>query len=215
MENQPPLDVLRKIRSLMERSTIYHSLSGVSGIAAGIIGVIVYAVVYGMIDPMVEKSPEMKYSDAGQWYLIKIYFAASIVCLVLSFTAILFFNLMKARRNELPFLEPAMKKMFINLFIPLIAGGIYVLMLVREKEFLLIAPTMLIFYGIAMIQASRHTIIEIRYLGIVELILGLIGIFMKEYGMWFWLIGFGFVNILYGAWIYFHTERNVKISGMK
>ncbi|MEO5674081.1 MAG: hypothetical protein ABIQ74_05490 [Chitinophagales bacterium] len=215
MENQPPLDELRKIRSLMERSTIYHSLSGLSGIAAGIIGVIVYAVVYGMIDPMVEKSPEMKYSDAGQWYLIKIYFAASIVCLVLSFSAIYFFNLMKARRNELPFLEPAMKKMFLNLFIPLIAGGIYVLMLVREKEFLLIPPTMLIFYGLAMIQASRHTIIEIRYLGIVELFFGLIGVFMKEYGMWFWLIGFGFVNILYGAWIYFRTERNVKIAGMK
>jgi hypothetical protein len=167
----------------------------------------VYAVIYGIVDPLIEKQPQIKYTDEGRLYLIKIFFAASVICLLLAFSAILFFNWRKARRSDLSFFEPAMQKMFFNLFIPLIAGGLYCVMLMREQQFLLIAPSMLIFYGLAMIQASRHTIIEIRYLGLVELILGLIAIFVKEYGMWFWLAGFGIVNLIYGAYIYFRYER--------
>lgn len=207
MEPEPSLEELKKIRSLMERSSIYHSLSGLSGVAAGVIGLIVYAVVYGLVDPFIEEQPQVKYTDEGRLYLIKIFFGASVICLLLAFAAIFFFNWRKARRNDLSFFEPAMQKMFVNLFIPLIAGGLYSVMLLREQQFLLIAPSMLIFYGLAMIQASRHTIIEIRYLGLVELVLGLIAIFMKEYGIWFWLAGFGAVNLIYGAYIYFRYER--------
>ena len=192
----------------MERSSVYHSLSGLSGVAAGMIGFIVYAVVYGLVDPIMEKQPELKFTDEGQLYLIKIFFFASVICLLLAFTAIFFFNRKKAKQNGIPFFEPTMQKMFINLFIPLIAGGFYCLMLMREQQFLLIAPSMLIFYGLGMIQASRHTIIEIRYLGLIELVLGLIAIFMKEYGMWFWLAGFGMVNLIYGVYIYLKHERN-------
>jgi len=130
-----------------------------------------------------------------------------VICLLLVFSAIFFFNWRKAKQHDIPFLEPSMQKMFVNLFIPLIAGSVYCLMLLNEKEFLLIAPSMLVFYGLAMINASRHTIVEIRYLGLVELILGLVAIFFKEYGMWFWLAGFGFVNLIYGAYIYFNYER--------
>ncbi|HYV92972.1 MAG TPA: hypothetical protein VE978_14375 [Chitinophagales bacterium] len=208
MEPEPNLEDLKKIRSLMERSSMYRSLSGLSGVAAGVIGLIVYAIVYGIVDPMVEKRPEMKSTDEGQLYLIKIFFTASVICLILVFAAIFYFNRRKAKRHELPFFEPAMQKMFLNLFIPLIAGGVYCLMLIHEKQFLLIAPSMLIFYGLGMINASRHTIIEIRYLGLVELILGLIAIFMKEYGMWFWLAGFGIVNLIYGAYIYLRYEKS-------
>jgi hypothetical protein len=207
MGPEPNLEDLKGIRSLMERSSMYRSLSGLSGVAAGAIGMIVYFIVYGIVDPMVEKQPEMKFTDEGQLYLIKIFFIASLICLLLVFAAIFFFSWRNAKNQDLPFPEPAMQKMFINLFIPLIAGGVYCLMLIQEKQFLLIAPSMLIFYGLAMINASRHTIIEIRYLGLVELILGLIAIFFKEYGIWFWLAGFGVVNLIYGAYIYFSYEH--------
>jgi len=207
MEHEPSLDELKKIRTLMERSSVYHSLSGLSGVAAGAIGTVVYFIVYAIIDPALEKDPQWKSTADGQAYLIKFFFAASAICLALAFAAIFYFNKRRARKAGLPFFDASMKKMFINLFIPLIAGGIYCVMLIRETEFLLIAPTMLVFYGLSMIMASRHTIIEIRYLGVAELILGLIAIFFKEYGTWFWLLGFGFVNLIYGSYIYFRYER--------
>src|SRR5258706_8143426 len=103
MEPEPNLEDLKKIRSLMERSSIYRSLSGLSGVAAGAIGLIVYAFVYGIVDPIVEKEPEMKFTDEGRLYLIKIFFIASVVCLLLAFTAIFFFNWRKAQRQGLPF----------------------------------------------------------------------------------------------------------------
>ncbi len=206
--NSQPADELRKIRMLMERSSIYHSLSGLSGVAAGAVGIIVYAAVYGIATPLLKKHPEMQDTQDGQQYLFKIFFGASLICLVLAFTAIFFFNRRKARLQGTPFFEPVMQKMFVNLFIPLLAGGIYVSMLFWEHQYLLMAPTMLIFYGLAMIQASGHTIAEIRYLGMAELILGLVAIFMTQFGMWFWLAGFGVLNMLYGGYIYLKYERN-------
>ncbi len=77
---------------------------------------------------------------------MKIFFLASAVCILLAFTGILFFNARKARKAGEDFYTPAMRKMFINLFIPLVAGGIYCLVLVREHEYGLVAPTMLLFY---------------------------------------------------------------------
>jgi len=207
MEQESSMDDIKRIRKLMERSSVDHSLSGLSGVAAGIIGIVIFFVVYHFIDPMLEKKVDWNATPEGENYLIKFFFVASVICLALVFTAILYFNRLKAKRAGLPFFDTSMQKMFINLFIPLIAGGIYSLMLVREKEFLLIAPSMLVFYGLSMIMASRHTIIEIRHLGFAELLLGLIAIFFKDFGMWFWLVGFGFINVIYGAYIYFRYER--------
>jgi hypothetical protein len=208
MEQKSLVEDIKKIRSLMENSVVYNSLSGLSGVAAGIIGIVVYFIVYGMINPAVQQDPNMRDSPVIEFNMLRLFFTASAVCLTLAFSAIFFFNARKARKAGEAFYTPAMRKMFINLFIPLIAGGIYCLMLVREGEYGLVAPTMLVFYGLAMIMASRNTIIEIRYLGFAELILGLIALFVKTYGMWFWLAGFGFVNVAYGLYIYFQYEKN-------
>src|ERR1043165_5442184 len=116
MEPEPNLDNLKKIRSLMERSAMYRSLSGLSGVAAGTIGLIVYFIVYGIVDPIIGKNPAMKFTDESQLYLIKTFFIASVICLTLTFASIFFFNWRKAKRDELPFFEPVMQKMFINLF---------------------------------------------------------------------------------------------------
>lgn len=212
MESETQIQELKKIRSLMERSTIYHSLSGLSGIAAGIVGIVAYLVVYLIIDPRMESDSAVKMTAIGKSNLIQIFLLGSIAAFLLAFAAIFLFNWRKAKQYQLPFFDEPMRQMFINLFIPLIAGGVYCLMLLREELFLLIAPTTLIFYGLGMILASRHTIIEIRYLGMIELTLGLISIFMKDYGSWFWLIGFGFVNLIYGAYIYLRHERRQSVS---
>jgi hypothetical protein len=207
MENDlKPLDDLHRIRNLMEKSTMYHSLSGLSGVVAGIVGIVIYFITYLIANPYLD-SHMGSMSSADRRYVTGIFLIAATVALVLAFTGIFFFNYQKAKREGAAFLESSMKKMFINLFIPLVAGGIYCLMLLGQQQYLLIAPTMLVFYGLAMIQASRHTIVEIQHLGMAELLIGLVAIFIPQYGLWLWLLGFGFVNLFYGAYIYFRYEK--------
>jgi hypothetical protein len=71
----------------------------------------------------------------------------------------------------------------------------------------LIAPTCLLFYGLALINASRYTLGEIRYLGCCELILGIISLWVPGYGLIFWAAGFGVLHIIYGIIMWWKYER--------
>src|SRR3982751_4364256 len=99
MEKESSLEELKQIRNLMERSSISHSLSGLSGVAAGIIGILFYFGTYAIIDPMLEKNPEWKFTPEGESYLIRFFSLASAICLTLVFAAVLFFNYLRARRT--------------------------------------------------------------------------------------------------------------------
>jgi hypothetical protein len=96
--------------------------------------------------------------------------------------------------------------LIINLAIPLVAGGLYCLVLLNYRLIGLIAPTTLIFYGIALVGASKYTLDEIRWLGISEIILGLINCVFIGYGVTFWAIGFGVLHIIYGLMMYVRYE---------
>ena len=62
---------------------------------------------------------------------------------------------------------------------------------------------MLIFYGMALVNASKYTLGNVRYLGLAEIVLGLLCAALPGYGFWFWVIGFGVLHIVYGSLIYF------------
>jgi hypothetical protein len=96
--------------------------------------------------------------------------------------------------------------MIINLSIPLVAGGLYCLILLNYGWFGMIAPTTLIFYGLALLNASKYTLEEIRWLGISEIVLGLIGCFFIGYGITLWVLGFGILHIIYGLVMYVRYE---------
>lgn len=98
--------------------------------------------------------------------------------------------------------------MLINLFIPLTAGGIFCLILLYHQIIYLIAPATLLFYGLALLNASKYTIYEIRYLGISEIVLGLVSAILIGYGLLFWAIGFGILHIIYGVVMYLRYERD-------
>ncbi len=96
--------------------------------------------------------------------------------------------------------------MIINLLIPLVAGGIFCLILIYHKLLFLIASATLIFYGLALINGSKYTLHEIRYLGISEIFLGLLASVFTGYGLVFWTIGFGVLHIIYGILMYLKHE---------
>ncbi|HMI66070.1 MAG TPA: hypothetical protein VK517_08550, partial [Cyclobacteriaceae bacterium] len=71
-----------------------------------------------------------------------------------------------------------------------------------SDQFGIVAPSFLIFYGLALINASPNLYEEIRYLGYSEILLGLLCAVLPNYGLLFWAIGFGLFHILYGAVMY-------------
>jgi hypothetical protein len=91
--------------------------------------------------------------------------------------------------------------------IPLTTGGVLILYLIEKEQFSLIAPLTLIFYGLAIINASTYTIGDVRYLGVTLLVLAFISLWFIGYGLLFWALGFGFCHIFYGAMMYFKYER--------
>jgi hypothetical protein len=93
------------------------------------------------------------------------------------------------------------------MLVPLVSGGILILVLIVKDLIGLIAPLMLLFYGLALYNASKFTIDEVKFLGMTQIGLGLIASYFTEYGLLFWSIGFGVVHIIYGIYMYFRYER--------
>ena len=137
----------------------------------------------------------------NQLFLVAIF--TFIAALILAY----FFTWLRSKKTGTPIWGSASKRLLINVAIPMIAGGIYILKLIEQGSFGLIAPGCLIFYGLALINASKYTFNDIRYLGILEIILGLAASFYIGYGLYFWAFGFGVLHIVYGAVMYFKYER--------
>ncbi len=201
MSQEKYLNDIKDIRRMMDRSSQFLSLSGLSGILAGVYALIGAYVVHGLIE---NHHSRYVYIESVTFKLILLTAAAVLIASVL--TAIVF-SIKKAKRNEEQIWNATSKRMAINFMIPLITGGIFSFLLIRHGYYGLIGPVTLIFYGLACVNASKYTISDIRYLGITEIILGLIAVEFPGNSLYFWAIGFGFFHILYGAIMYFKYDR--------
>ncbi len=210
MENhKEQLEHLSVIRKMMEESSRFISLSGLSGIFAGIFALLGAASVYWYgwkYYPNHSESLLFKQFNINTELLI-IFFGVAILVLLLSIGFGIFFTTRNSIKKGIPIWGIATKRMLINLFLPLFTGGILVLLLIYHNENYLVAPAILIFYGLALINASHYTLSEIHYLGLCEIALGLIAAFFIGYGLLFWAIGFGLLHIIYGTFMYFKHEK--------
>jgi len=192
---------LASIRTIMERSAKFISLSGLSGVLAGFYAlagaVAAYFIVHYPISPLHFRI----YSVNEGSTIYKLIFIASLV-LVASISTGLWLSNKKAQKNGLKLWSPSSRKLLINISIPLVSGGIFILIMLYTGHFGLAAPASLIFYGLALIQGSANTVDEIRYLGFSEIILGLVSAMFPGYGLIFWALGFGVLHIVYGAIMY-------------
>ena len=207
------LETLSEIRALMERSSRFISLSGLSGISAGVFALIgaMMAYLYLGISPF--DSKHLYYitaQNANKWgmnYQTFFLLDATLV-VIFAFASGIFFTMRKANRKGQKIWDPLSQRLLINLMLPLITGGIFCLALYYHGYIGLIAPATLIFYGLALVNGSKYTLNDVRFLGISEIILGLIALFNLGYGLEFWMLGFGVLHILYGLIMYFKYERN-------
>lgn len=198
---------IAEIRSMMERTSKFLSLSGWAGIMAGIYALIgaylAYARFYFTPDEIARTA-----IISGDWpaSLSKLIGLALIV-LVLAICTAIFLSYKKASRRGEKIWNATSRRLLVNMAVPLVAGGLLTLILIAKGLIGLIAPFTLIFYGLALYNAGKFTYVEVRMLGLIEIGLGLVSAHFVGYGLLCWALGFGLLHIIYGIYIHYRYER--------
>jgi hypothetical protein len=199
------IEDIKAIRKIMEESSRFLSLSGLSGIFAGLTALAGAIVAYFFI----LDNGSIKYEDymgnlsIQETHTIRLQLmGVAFTVLLLSVLLSLYFSVKKAKRDGKSLMTPISRRLLINFLIPLATGGIFAVVLLVQNNIQLIVPCFLIFYGLAMVNAGKFTFGEIFYLGILEIITGLISAFVPGWGLIFWIFGFGILHIIYGLAMY-------------
>lgn len=209
-KEQEQLKAITEIRDIMEKSSRFISLSGLSGVFAGIFALIgaFGAFLYLKMDVLSKGYYESAFiGDRLNTDFILFFFIDGITVLFLAVTFGILFTVRNSRKKGIPVWGTTAKLTAVNLFIPLLAGGLFCLILLYHHIIYLIAPATLVFYGLGLINASKYTLREVRYLGVTEMLIGLVACIFVGYGLLFWALGFGVLHIIYGAVMYFRYER--------
>ena len=213
-DQQQSIEDLQHIKKMMERSSRFISLSGLSGISAGVCALIgawlAYPYVLGYKEYIIDVNAALAQAMAQDysiilntwlfWIAAGTFFAALISAFI--------FTWIKSKKEGIPLWGKAAKRLSINISIPLIVGAVFLFKLIHFGTFGLVAPGCLIFYGLALINASRYTLDEVRYLGYLQIILGMINLWFVGYGLYFWALGFGIMHIIYGTYMWWKYERS-------
>ena len=198
------------IKNMMNKSSQFISLSGLAGIMAG-----VYALIGAYIAHEVIQSHKIGYASNSYNQVItlesttfKLILLIAFLVLILSVATALLLTISKARKEGESVWNTASKRLLTNFLIPLVTGGIFGLLLLRNGSYGLIAPVTLLFYGLSCVNASKYTLRDVRYLGITIIIIGLFATEFSGNALEFWALGFGICHIVYGSMMYFKYDRS-------
>ena len=190
-------DDLAHIRSMMERSSRFLSLSGLSGVGAGIVGLIAGLIAMYLTIGSDMRIEKVRMSVSGG-ITLQLLILLGTSALLLAIFCGCYFTVRKSKKLGLQIWTATTKKILVQLSIPLAVGGVFVLALLQYKLYGLVAGTTLIFYGLALVNAEKYTYSDIKYLGFLEIILGCLSLFFIGKGLIFWTVGFGVLHIIYG-----------------
>lgn len=202
MESKDYLKDISEIKDLMNKSSRFISLSGLSGVLAGIYALVGAAVAYWLVTTSVKG------------YLIldgNIFKLCVLILFLIAFFSIatgIILTTRKAKKHGAKIWDATSQRLVINFLIPLVVGGFYILIILNQQKYGQTGALMLLFYGLALVNASKYSIGDIRYLGFIQIILGLICAWFPGYGFWLWVLGFGVMHIIYGTWMHFKYDKN-------
>ena len=214
--NNDSLHTLNEIRDLMERSSKFLSLSGLSGVFAGVFALLGAGAAYirfktDWITEILE--PFTPYASNGRKEIIIFLLADGFLVLLLSLSVCIVLTMRKARRKRLTVWNSSSRRLLISLAVPLATGGIFCLAMLYYGYIWLVFPATLLFYGLSIVSASRFTYPEVFSLGISEIVLGCIALFLTGYSLLFWSLGFGVLHIFYGLSMYNKYDRESNSDG--
>jgi hypothetical protein len=204
-KNLTSAEELKTIRKIMEESSRFLSLSGLSGIFAGTFAIAGALIAYFLIldNGNIQYNEYLKDLSGKEilifrWHLITDALSVLVFSLLFSF----YFSIRKAKRTGRRVWTPVSKRLLINLFIPLVTGGLFVIVFLIQNHDLLVIPCLLLFYGLSLVNAGKFTYGEVFYLGILEIMAGLISAIFPGQAIFFWIFGFGILHIVYGLFMY-------------
>ncbi|MBT8326229.1 MAG: hypothetical protein KJP21_00815 [Bacteroidia bacterium] len=201
MSNEKHIKDLKEIRSLMEQSTRFLSLSGLSGVMAGVYSLIgVYFVLNFSPEPL-----DLEFAD--NLLHDSFYFIVAIAVMLFATVTGVFLTVRSAKKNDQSLFTKSAFRMLAYIGFPLLVGGIFCMAMYMHGYTLLIAPAMLIFYGLGLINGSKYTLNDVRTLGIVFVSLGTVSLFFLNHGIYFWALGFGVLHIVYGLAMWLRYEK--------
>lgn len=199
------LETLRDIHSIMERSARFMSLSGWSGVWAGCTALVGAAIAKSWLANVDEvyydtyqRSVPITTVDGEYQSLVMRFVTLAMIVLVVALAGGYYFTMRKAKRAGGTVWNHASRRMLVEIAIPLAAGGIFASTFLFRGLEGYIPATCLVFYGLALINGSKYTLSDIKFLGLLEVVLGCICLFAQGYGLLLWTIGFGALHILYG-----------------
>lgn len=201
-----PEKELAEIKSIMERSTRFISLSGMSGVLAGLYALIGSALAYYWVYYPNSPFGYRKYFVNEPIIFLKLLATASAV-LVLSLISGYILTKQKTTRANHTLWNKTTRRFLISLIIPLVVGGLFILALMAQGYWIVVAPASLIFYGMALLNASQYTLSDIKYLSYCQILTGLLSAFLPGYGLLFWAFGFGILHIVYGISMHLKYDR--------
>ncbi|MBD3638813.1 MAG: hypothetical protein HUJ25_15780 [Crocinitomicaceae bacterium] len=209
MSNNNPIEDLQEIRKLMEDSSKFLSLSGLSGVFAGLIALAGAWLAHYQIQVFGKRA--LHYSATGEFDdrlyqldLTLMGIAAGVLVLAIGFGIL--FTAIKAKKQGQKLVSPLGYRVVRSLLTPLLFGGVFIIGLYINNQFYVIAPAMLIFYGMALLNVSKYLTVEIKYLALCEMALGAYLALFPGMGLILWAVGFGVLHIIYGAIMYFRYD---------
>lgn len=209
MEEKDLQNELASIRSIMERSSKFISLSGLSGILAGVYSLVGVTIAYFIIKkyPTTDNNSSFfEHLDNVLYIFYSLCIIAGIVLLASIITAVIL-SARKARKKGQVIWGKISRELLFHMSIPLFTGGILIIVFLNNGDIKYVISAMLVFYGLALVSAGNFTFTDIKYLGILEIILGLIAACLPGYGLLFWAIGFGVLHIIYGSMMYLKYDK--------
>lgn len=201
MNKEKYLQDISEIKNLMSRSSRFISLSGLSGILAGVYALLGSAYAYWLVNYVGRGYLTLHGNLFKQCLLILVLVA------VLSVGTAILLTTKKANKNKEKIWDATTRRLLFNFLVPLVAGGVYILIMLLNGRYGQSGSLMLLFYGIALFNASKYTLGYVKYLGLTEIVLGLISAMFPGYGFWFWVLGFGVMHIVYGTMMYFTYDK--------
>jgi hypothetical protein len=200
MSNENYLKDISEIKNLMNKSSRFISLSGLSGILAG-----VYALIGASLTYYLVKTYSYGTLILDGWVFNTVMFILFMIAFLSAATGILL-TTRKAKKTGEKIWDNSSRRLLFNFLIPLVVGGLYCIIILKQGKYGQTGGLMLIFYGLALVNASKFSIGDIKYLGFIEIALGLIAALEPGYGFWLWVLGFGIMHIIYGTWMHFKYD---------
>ncbi len=200
-EQKDYLSDIEAIRSMMERSSKFLSLSGWAGILSGL-----YAITgCFFLSEYFEFQPEA-YNYSATDFRATPSLIITLLVLIMAITTAFTDSYLKARKKGVNAWNKTSRNMLSAMLIPLVTGALLSCIMIYHDMIGLVIPFTLIFYGISLYIAGYYTYRVIRILGILQIVAGLSSALFIENSLLIWAAGFGVLHILYGIYM-FKFER--------